>query len=119
MSVLATRSLEPLLSGKVCLVTGAGGYIGRAAALAFAGAGASVVISDIAGAALDETVHLVEDVGQRVLPILADVVDAGAVDALIKAALDAFGTLDCAFNNAGVPQAYGQTADIDPKESSG
>jgi NAD(P)-dependent dehydrogenase (short-subunit alcohol dehydrogenase family) len=111
-----TRFVEPVLTGKVCLVTGAGGSLGRAAALAFAGAGASVVISDVAPDPLEETAQLVKDIGQHVLPVVADVVDAAAVDALIKAALDSFGVLDCAFNNAGVPQAPGQTADIDQEE---
>ena len=65
--------MDTMFEGKVALVTGAGGGIGRATALAFAREGARVVVSDIEGAGADETARLVEAAGAEALHVACDV----------------------------------------------
>ncbi|MDE2411416.1 MAG: SDR family oxidoreductase [Sphingomonadales bacterium] len=90
------------LHGKVALVTGAGGGIGRAAALVFARSGASVMVSDVNDDGGLETVSLIEAAGGDAAFVHCDVADAGEVKAMVAATVDRFGGLDCAFNNAGI-----------------
>ncbi len=85
--------------GRVALVTGAGSGIGRAAALAFARAGACVVVSDVNDAGARETV---EQIGAAAHFIRADVSDERQVEHLVAGAVDHFGRLDYAHNNAGI-----------------
>jgi NAD(P)-dependent dehydrogenase (short-subunit alcohol dehydrogenase family) len=89
-------------SGKVALVTGASGGIGRATALAFGRAGAAVVVSDVNAAGGEETVGLIEAAGGRALFQACDVADAGAVKTLVQRTIEAFGRLDYGHNNAGI-----------------
>lgn len=89
-------------TGRVALVTGAGGGIGRAAALGFAAAGASVVVSDVNDAGGEETVALIADAGGNVVYQRCNVADSAEVDMLIARAIDHFGRLDFAHNNAGI-----------------
>ena len=90
------------MRGKVALVTGAGGGIGRAAALAFVRSGAAVLVSDVNDAAGAETVSLIEAEGGRAVFQHCDVGDSAQVKAMVAAAVEAFGRLDYAFNNAGI-----------------
>lgn len=87
---------------RTVLVTGAGSGIGRATALAFAAEGARLVIAGRRRAALDETVALIEAAGGTALAHTADVSRADDVATLVRAAVDRFGSLDVAVNNAGV-----------------
>jgi NAD(P)-dependent dehydrogenase (short-subunit alcohol dehydrogenase family) len=87
---------------KVALVTGAGSGIGRAAALLFANEGASVVAADIHRAAAEETARLIAESGGTAIACEVDVSDPASVGAMVTAAVDAFGQLDWAFNNAGI-----------------
>ena len=90
------------MDGKVALVTGAGGGIGRAAALAFAHSGASVLVSDVKDDGGAETVAMIEATGGKARYQRCDVSDGAQVKAMVAAALQAFGRLDFAFNNAGL-----------------
>ncbi|MDE2436911.1 MAG: SDR family oxidoreductase [Sphingomonadales bacterium] len=90
------------LDGKVALVTGAAGGIGRAAALVFARSGASVMVSDVDEAGGAETVAAVEGQGGKAAFVRCNVADAAEVKAMVAATVDRFGGLDCAFNNAGI-----------------
>lgn len=90
------------LAGKVALVTGAGGGIGRAAAEVFARSGASVMVSDVNEAGGAETVALIEAAGGQAAFVRCDVSKADEVKAMVAATVEKFGGLDCAFNNAGI-----------------
>ena len=111
-----TRDLE----GKSALVTGGASGIGRATALAFAREGARVAVADILEDAAQNTVSEIKAMGGQALAIACDVTDDDAVKAMIAATADAFGGLDCAFNNAGIApyqvNAGGQKiADVAPE----
>jgi 3-oxoacyl-[acyl-carrier protein] reductase len=91
------------LNGRVAVVTGAGRNIGRAIALALAEGGAAVVVNARTNRAeADAVAREIEDSGGRALVCLADVTDAGAVQAMAAAALARFGRIDILVNNAAV-----------------
>jgi NAD(P)-dependent dehydrogenase (short-subunit alcohol dehydrogenase family) len=94
------------LNGKLVLVTGAGSGIGRAVALAAAREGARVVVSDIAVEGGEETVRAIGDAGGE-----ADVSSASEVESLVNEAVESYGRLDCAVNNAGIEGALAPTAE--------
>lgn len=101
-------------ASKVALVTGGSAGIGRAAAVAFARAGARVVVAGRRRAEGEETVRLVEQAGSQGLFVPADVRHGAEVARLVTACVEAFGGLDWAFNNAGIEgTAYVKTADYD------
>lgn len=87
---------------KVVLITGGTSGIGRATAVAFAREGARVVVAGRRENEGAETVALIEEAGGTGLFVRADVSLEEDVAALVAQTLDAFGRLDCAFNNAGV-----------------
>ncbi|MGC8476892.1 MAG: glucose 1-dehydrogenase [Acetobacteraceae bacterium] len=91
-----------ILEGKTALITGAGGGIGRAASLAFAREGARVACADANRDAASDTVAMVNAIGGQALSLGGDVTDDATVQGLIRATLEAYGRLDCAFNNAGI-----------------
>ena len=94
------------LSGRAALITGAASGIGRASALAFASAGASVALLDIDAGGLADTAAAVRAAGARAEVLVADVRDLRAVTGAVGRAVEAFGRLDAALNNAGVPGPY-------------
>jgi len=91
-----------MLEGKTALITGGARGIGREAALLFAAEGARVVASDLNAEGAAETVAMINAAGGQALSIECDVTDGAAVNAMVQAVVDAFGRLDCAFNNAGI-----------------
>jgi len=101
---------------KVAFVTGGASGIGRAAAVAFARAGASVVVADVGEEANKETARLIEQQGGRALAVRCDVTWNDDVKAALQKT-EAFGRLDFAFNNAGIePKKPAATADYDEDE---
>jgi 3-oxoacyl-[acyl-carrier protein] reductase len=90
------------LTGRVAVVTGAGGGIGREAALVFAGAGAGVVCGDVKVDGLAETVRLIEAAGGRARAVPTDVTSRDQVEALVQQAKDDFGSVDVMANVAGI-----------------
>jgi len=92
------------LAGKVAFVTGATSGIGRATALAFARAGASVVVADVNADGVRETAHLIEEAGGQALAVPCDVTSSEQIQAALNATVGRFGRLDLAFNNAGIEQ---------------
>ena len=94
--------MTDMFTGKVALVTGGSAGIGRAAALLFARHDARVVVSDIASEAGQAVVEEIAAQGGEASYVDCDVSDRQSVKALVGAAVDRFGRLDCAFNNAGV-----------------
>ena len=94
--------MESRFEGKVVIVTGAAGGIGRAACLRFAAEGARVVAVDLPGAGLGDTVDIVKAAGGTGLAAPADVTQSGQVKQYVDAALGAYGRVDALFNNAGI-----------------
>jgi NAD(P)-dependent dehydrogenase (short-subunit alcohol dehydrogenase family) len=90
------------LAGKVALITGAGGGIGRATALLFAREGACVAAADYDAAAAQSTCAEIGALGGRGLGLGVDVADPDQVEAMVQATLATFGGIDILFNNAGI-----------------
>jgi NAD(P)-dependent dehydrogenase (short-subunit alcohol dehydrogenase family) len=99
------------LEGKRAVITGAASGIGEATARLFASEGASVVLVDV-----DDVrgQRIAGELGERGCYVHADVSEDGAVARAVATAIDAFGGLDCVFNNAGTPGSIGGIEEIDP-----
>ena len=107
------RRVSGLVDGKVALVTGAGGGIGRATALAFAREGAAVAVSDIDSETSAATAELVEKAGGTAASFPCDVSDEAAVSRLVDDVVARFGGLHCAHNNAGLGIGQARLAEIE------
>jgi NAD(P)-dependent dehydrogenase (short-subunit alcohol dehydrogenase family) len=90
-----------LLTDQVAVVTGGGGGIGRAIALAFASVGANVVIGDIVPDRCEETAARVRELGRKAVGVPTDVMNTDQVRALIDRTASEFGRIDILVNNAG------------------
>jgi NAD(P)-dependent dehydrogenase (short-subunit alcohol dehydrogenase family) len=93
-----TRRLE----GKVAVVTGGSSGIGRSTALAFAREGARVVVADVSAAGGKETVQMIKRSGGQAIFVKTNVTRADEVEALVEKAVEAYGHIHFAFNNAGI-----------------
>jgi 2-deoxy-D-gluconate 3-dehydrogenase len=98
--------LEKLrLDGKVAVITGGGTGLGRAMALAFADAGADIVVGARREGPIEETAALVRERGRQALAVPTDVTDSRQADRLIQSTLDQFGKVDILVNNAGIDRS--------------
>jgi NAD(P)-dependent dehydrogenase (short-subunit alcohol dehydrogenase family) len=93
--------MNKLLQGRVAIVTGAGGGLGRAHALELARHGARVVVNDM-GAAAEDVAEEIRAQGGEALACIADVTRSEQVDAMVARTLAAFGRVDILVNNAGI-----------------
>jgi NAD(P)-dependent dehydrogenase (short-subunit alcohol dehydrogenase family) len=113
-------ALQPLmdtqpLQGQVILITGAAGGLGRCIAALACGAGASVVMVDIASAKLQQAADELSASGANALPLVLDVGAAAQATAALAAAHDHFGRLDAVINNAAI-DVTAPIAELDPAE---
>jgi NAD(P)-dependent dehydrogenase (short-subunit alcohol dehydrogenase family) len=90
------------LTGKVAIVTGGSAGIGRAAAIALAREGAAVVLADVDDARGSQVAAGLRDAGGQAHYVHCDVSDDAQVEAMVRTAVESFGGLDLAFNNAGI-----------------
>lgn len=105
--------MDRVLDGKVVIVTGAGGGIGRESCRVLAAAGAKLVVSDISEGAGQRTVDLVRSDGHEALFIACDVSDEASVKSLVEQTMQAHGRLDGAFNNAALEQSGKPLAELE------
>lgn len=103
------------LAGRVAIITGAAGGIGRQAAITFAQAGADVVIADVGVKGLEGTAALVAEAGGTALVVPTDVSNRDAVEALAAAALDEYGRIDVWANVAGIIR-YAPITEVTPDD---
>ncbi len=99
--------------GKTVIITGGSTGIGRATALAFGRERANVVIADVVTDKGQKTMQAIEDAGGKALLVRTDVSDSAQVQAMVNQAVETFGRLDFAFNNAGIGGVGGYVAEAD------
>lgn len=104
------------LEGKVALVTGASGGLGRAFAEAMAEAGADVVCADLRAESLDETVKKIERIGRKGLAVVTDVTKAEDVQDMVRKGVERFGRIDILINNAGIAETPYPAHDLPVEE---
>lgn len=100
-------------TGKVALITGGGGGIGRASALGFALRGAKVMVVDADPGLGQTTVEVVAQQGGTAAFVQADVTKSSAVRDYVMATLERYGRIDCFFNNAGIEGKVVPTQEYD------
>jgi NAD(P)-dependent dehydrogenase (short-subunit alcohol dehydrogenase family) len=95
------KPTDILLTDQVAIITGGGGGIGRAIALAYASVGVDIVIADVIPERCEETAARVRELGRRALPVPTDVTNTDQIRALVDSATSEFGRIDILVNNAG------------------
>ena len=96
---------------KVALVTGAASGLGLATAKAFAESGADVVLADWNERAVNAAADELSAQGHKVLAVHCDVADDAQVESMVRQTVETFGSLDAAYNNAGIQNLLADTAD--------
>ncbi|WP_390581982.1 SDR family NAD(P)-dependent oxidoreductase [Paenibacillus illinoisensis] len=104
------------LEGKVIVVTGAGSGIGRASAVIMGSRGAKLVLVDFNEQTGEETLALVRENGGEATFVQADVSKESDVQNYIQKAVEVYGKIDVAFNNAGILQKFQRFQDISEEE---
>jgi len=108
--------VSPVAPGRVAVVTGAASGIGLGLSERFAAEGMHVVMADVEESALSKAASALAGNGASVLPVLTDVADRAAVDALRDSAVAAFGAVHVVCNNAGVGGPHGALWECPPGE---
>ena len=103
------------LAGKVALITGGSRGIGKAIALALAGAGADIIIASRKLPELQVAAQEISQTGRRVLAVTANVRHLPEIDNLVKKSIEEFGHIDILVNNAGTNPVFGSVFNIDEK----
>ena len=109
-------SRGPIGQGRVAVVTGAASGIGQGLSERFAAEGMHVVMADVEEPALSKAAAELAETGASVLPVVTDVSDRAAVEALRDKALSAFGAVHVVCNNAGVGGPHGPLWECPPGE---
>jgi 3-oxoacyl-[acyl-carrier protein] reductase len=110
------KEQSKVLEGKVAVVTGAGRGIGKAIALAYAKAGASVCCAARTQSEIEKTVRAMEADGGRGLAVVADVTELDDVERIFSVAAEAFGGIDIVVINAGISYRGGPVEESDPAQ---
>jgi len=95
------------LNDKIALVTGAGSGIGRATSMVLAREGATIAVADIDANGGEETLSAIKDMGGNGMFVHVDVSRPADVEAMVDTVVQAYGRLDCTYNNAGIEGYYG------------
>lgn len=107
---------ERILDGKIALITGVSSGLGQASALMFARYGAKLVLGGVHEQGGEETALRIREGGGQAIYVRADVTRSGDVEALVGRAVEHYGRLDCAVNNAGTEGPVGATVDCTEEE---
>ena len=95
-----------MLDGKVAMITGGGGGIGRATCLTMAREGATIAVADTDLALAEETAAAVRATGAKAIVVTGDVTNEAQVKAMVDSVAAQLGRIDIAYNNAGISHAY-------------
>ena len=104
------------LENKTVFITGGLSGIGKACAIAAVAEGANVVIADIKSVAIDETMKELKAENEKSFFIECDVVSSEQIKNAVKSVIEAFGTIDVALNNAGVPCESQRISDMSEED---
>ncbi|WP_034760689.1 SDR family NAD(P)-dependent oxidoreductase [Rossellomorea vietnamensis] len=104
------------LSGRVSIITGGGGGIGRATALRFSDEGANVVVADLDESRGEETIRLIREKNGHAMYVRTNVRDSESMQELVHKTVEHFGSLDILVNNAGIGQSEVRSVDLEETE---
>lgn len=99
----SATGLGRVLEGKIAIITGAGRGIGEVSARVFSQAGARLTLAARTTAEVEKVAAAVNDMGGQAIAVTTDIANPQSVDAMVKATLDRYGTVDILVNNAAIP----------------